>query len=701
MPRAAISIGAILAVFILALGWMYYAIASAGAYQHDVGAALALRARLLRVQIDEESGLRGYLSTGRRSFLEPYTSGLRSFPRAFADLGDVVRKIGLWSALGGTIAEERALNERWLREAAQPLLSDPARADRPFRESRGKGLVDRFRVADLRVYQTLERTAGDSDDALRLLLRRIIVVAYLVALTITVLIVVMAQRQQQLERDVQLLEESRVLADNTPSIVFAADGEGRLTFLSRRWEEDTGRLAAESLGNRWVDAVHPDDRGEMDRAGREAMRSGSEFVYEFRLRGRDGEYHWYLARSSPLRDQRRRLTRWFGTATNIDEMKRAAEREAFLADAGRLLASSLDAEEVLRTTARIPVPFLADSARVELTATAQHDERSGLRAAHVIRTGHSQLDDSGSTLIVPLRARGRTIGVVTLSRGALRRRYSAPDVALAEEFARRGAMAYGNALVHETERREAARNVYLVERLQELFIPSGLPVVEGLAFDAVYQPAEEQALVGGDWYDALFLSDDRLLFAIGDVAGHGIEAAVTMGRCRQSIVTLAANARDPAEILVGVNRAMRLQESMVTALVGMIDLSTNEVTYACAGHPPPVLVDAQGSARQLAPGGIVLGVSDDASYETVTIPDMAGSALVLYTDGLVEFERDIATAERRLLRVVSGALTFGSGSPAAEIMERMLGDATGTDDIAVLCITFSASPVPQQVPIVQ
>lgn len=671
------------------MGWMYVALAAANGYQRDIGVAHALRAHVLRLQLDQESGLRGYLSTGRRSFLGPYAASAKAFSRTLADLGRVIERIGLRGSLGDTIRAEGSLHDRWSREVAQPLLRDPQRHDRPSIESRGKGLVDRLRVADLRIYQSLLRAAATSDNELRLLLGRIIVIASVLALVVAAFVLALTQRQRELERDVQLLEESRALADSTPSIVFAADAEGRVTFFSRRWEEDTGRPAAESLGMRWTEAVHPDDREATNRAGREAVRSGTEFVGEFRLLGRDGVYRWYLARSSPLHDQRRRVTKWFGTATNIDEVKRAAERETFLAEAGRVLASSLDAQDTLRNVARISVPFLADAAHVDLAETAAQGEEVDRIAAEVIRTGGLQLDaGSQSTLVVPLRTRGRTLGAVTFSFGASGRRYSKADVSLAEEFARRAAIAYGNALLYETERREAARNVYVVERLQELFVPSSLPVAEGLRFDAVYQPAEEEALVGGDWYDAFLLSDDRVLFAIGDVAGHGIQAAVTMGRCRQSIVTMAANTSDPAEILSGVNRVMRLQESMVTALVGIIDVRTSGITYASAGHPPPVLVDAQGSTRSLETGGIVLGVLDEARYEPVRISDLAGSSLVLYTDGLVEFGRDLAIAEERLLRVVSSVVGSGSPSVAADVMSGMIGEAKGADDIAVLCITF-------------
>jgi PAS domain S-box-containing protein len=699
MPRSALTIGAVFTVFALAMGWMYVALASANGYQRDIGLAQALRAHVLRLQLDQESGLRGYLSTGRRSFLGPYAASAKAFSPTLADLGRVIERIGLRDSLGDTVRTEGSLHDRWSSEVAKPLLRDPQRRDRPSIESRGKGLVDRLRVADLRIYQSLLRAAATSDDELRLLLGRIIVVAYVLALIVAAFVLALTQRQRELERDVQLLEESRALADSTPSIFFAADAEGRVTFFSRRWEDETGRAAAESLGIRWTQAVHPDDRVAAEGAWGAAVRSGTEFVNEFRLLGRDGVYRWYLVRSSPLHDQRRRVTKWFGTATNIDEMKRTAERETFLAEAGRVLASSLDAQDTLRNAARISVPFLADDARISLAERAVQDGDVDQIAAEVIRTGRSQLDAaSGSTLVVPLRTRGRTLGAATFSFAGSGRRYSESDVALAEEFARRAAIAYGNALLYETERREAARNVYVVERLQELFVPSGLPLAEGLSFDAVYQPAEEEALVGGDWYDAFPLSDDLLLFAIGDVAGHGIQAAVTMGRCRQSIVTMAANTSDPAEILSGVNRVMRLQESIVTALVGIIDLRTNEVTYASAGHPPPMLVNAQGSARSLETGGIVLGVLDEARYEPVRIYDLTGSSLVLYTDGLVEFGRDLATAEERLLHVVSRVVGSRSPSVAADVMSAMLGDSKGADDIAVLCITFVGSPVAARMP---
>jgi serine phosphatase RsbU (regulator of sigma subunit)/anti-sigma regulatory factor (Ser/Thr protein kinase) len=226
-----------------------------------------------------------------------------------------------------------------------------------------------------------------------------------------------------------------------------------------------------------------------------------------------------------------------------------------------------------------------------------------------------------------------------------------------------------------------------VDVLQHAYIPRALPVNPHLRFDALYVPADDEARVGGDWYDVFALDDGRLVFSVGDVAGHGVDAAVTMGIVRQAILIAATGAADPSEILVTVNRSLLVQRLTVTAaIVGIYDPQMREIRYACAGHPPPIFVDATG-ARTLPFGGIPLGVEPVASYAIETVQLDLDTALILYTDGLIEHDRDVVTGTKRLIDTVR-RLQSPADEPhnwATLIADAVLAGAAD-DDLAILTI---------------
>ncbi len=225
--------------------------------------------------------------------------------------------------------------------------------------------------------------------------------------------------------------------------------------------------------------------------------------------------------------------------------------------------------------------------------------------------------------------------------------------------------------------------------LQESFLVESLPYVPNLSFDALYAPALEQARVGGDWYGAFALPDGRVYFSMGDVAGHGVAAAVLMARVRQTILSMAMHERDPSVILTHVNEVLRLRsETMVTALCGFIVPQTLEMSYASAGHPPPLLVTPHGGAVYLPKSGAPLGVTIDPGARTFVRRASPGSALVLYTDGITEFDCDIVRGEQRLRAVAEAVTKEGCEHPAEAIVRRTLSGAMQRDDIAVLVVRF-------------
>ncbi|MDP9111799.1 MAG: SpoIIE family protein phosphatase [Candidatus Eremiobacteraeota bacterium] len=231
---------------------------------------------------------------------------------------------------------------------------------------------------------------------------------------------------------------------------------------------------------------------------------------------------------------------------------------------------------------------------------------------------------------------------------------------------------------------ELERTQQAVDVLHEAFIPRKLPQTPFVRFDATYLPAESAAQVGGDWYDAFALDDGTVIFSIGDVAGHGLEAAVAMANIRQAVFGASVNSADPATVLGKVNRIALLQRSlMASAIVGFI--SNGRVRFSSAGHPPAVLADRAG-ARLLPHGGLPLGVDDDAKYENVEFTPAVGNVLILYTDGLTEASRHLDESEQLLLEVSQKVAK--TEMTALELRDEVLGGSGATDDIAIMILRF-------------
>jgi PAS domain S-box-containing protein len=230
---------------------------------------------------------------------------------------------------------------------------------------------------------------------------------------------------------------------------------------------------------------------------------------------------------------------------------------------------------------------------------------------------------------------------------------------------------YGTVVDIEAQKRALERTKRVAETLQEAFLPQALPQRVNLRIDANYVSAEEDALVGGDWYDAFELPGGAIAFSIGDVAGHGLPASLAVGKLRQTIFTLAQRNGDPAEILIEADRILRVQEpgTYVTALVGIVAADGSAIRYATAGHPPP-LVAHRGDepAAEQPTGGPPLGVADDLQLTTHHVGIERDMVFAVYTDGLTEFDRDAIAGEARL----RAALSTLVGDTTAEHPARMV-----------------------------
>ncbi|HEY6234279.1 MAG TPA: PP2C family protein-serine/threonine phosphatase [Candidatus Elarobacter sp.] len=229
----------------------------------------------------------------------------------------------------------------------------------------------------------------------------------------------------------------------------------------------------------------------------------------------------------------------------------------------------------------------------------------------------------------------------------------------------------------------------LTTELQKAFLQQPLPAISNMGFSATYLPAAAQSLVGGDWYDAFELPHGRVMFSLGDVAGHGIEAAVTMTRARQSIIAAALQDSDPGSVLARANEMLLMQDTkFATAICGYIDPGTLEVTYATAGHPPAIFVDQSGAARLLPYDGLPLGVEHGASYPTFKLTAEHDSLLVLYTDGLLEYDRDLIEGERRMVEAARNIAVQRLSNPAGAIEDAIFKNRKPVDDVAILTIAF-------------
>jgi serine phosphatase RsbU (regulator of sigma subunit)/anti-sigma regulatory factor (Ser/Thr protein kinase) len=237
------------------------------------------------------------------------------------------------------------------------------------------------------------------------------------------------------------------------------------------------------------------------------------------------------------------------------------------------------------------------------------------------------------------------------------------------------------------------RTAHVATRFQEAALPETLPNARGFRFDAYYRPASKDSGIGGDWYDAMRMSDGRIILSIGDVGGNGLAAAIIMVTIRQVIRGVAYIHADPILILDAAGKALRAEhpDLYVSAFVGVIDPIAMTLTYASAGHPPALLRYPNGSVEELNDDGVLLGirVPGERTAQSTAIP--AGSVLVLYTDGLIEGTADIIAGTTKLRDVVADRAVISKHDVARAIYEEIITEGA-QDDVAILVIEVLPSP---------
>ncbi|MEV4292424.1 SpoIIE family protein phosphatase [Nonomuraea bangladeshensis] len=371
-----------------------------------------------------------------------------------------------------------------------------------------------------------------------------------------------------------------------------------------------------------------------------------------------------------------------GASASMSEL----DRLALLAETTTTLTASLEVEETLRQLVRLTVPLLADWAVVDLLtedhgvsrAVVAHHENGvvihredlqgpmppvpeespmplsralrGVTATLVGPETYQGTPDSRiavaqrklfratgmhSACIAPIRGVREVVGALTLGRADQPGAFTTADLLLVEDIARRAGLALDNARLYERQRRVA-------ETMQRHLLPQ-LPVVPGVQMTARYVPAPHASQVGGDWYDAFHLPGGGTALVIGDVVGHDLDAAAGMAQICNMLRAYAGAQRElPSTILDRLDRAVMRMAQVTMATVVLAHLEHTDdgrwlVRWANAGHPPPLLVEGDGRTRLLEAGhGPLLGTGLRPARADAEIELPPGSALLFYTDGLVE-----------------------------------------------------------------
>ncbi|HTJ24958.1 MAG TPA: SpoIIE family protein phosphatase [Candidatus Limnocylindria bacterium] len=508
------------------------------------------------------------------------------------------------------------------------------------------------------------------------------------------------------------------LTNVVPQLIFTAGAQGDLEYVNDRWSAYTGQDLDQTRVAGWRGVFHPDHDMLLRDRWLHALRTGEAFSAECRIRETSGRYRWFLVNVAPVRGRHDETMAWIGTCTDIDSQKRLEEREAFLARAGERLGASLDVNATVAGIKALVVPRLADRCWISLVDDEGGYALSGIGssdvaeelemrrwigsplppAAHdavaeIVRHGEPIVADervrfpdawlcrgeSCATMVVPLVNGDLAVGALAIARDD--RPYDADDVGVVREFARRAALSLRHARLYLRERTTA-------DALQRAMLPAQLPLLADVRFSASYSAASESQRVGGDFYDAFELPDGRVALTIGDVTGHGLEAAVIMGEIRQALRAASFERAEPSLIL---DRASRLlvasgRTVFVTAIFGVFDPVSGRFSYATAGHPPPIL-EQTGILERLPSTGLPIGLRDGEGVDFGRQLH-APCTLVLYTDGLLEFGRDIEEGERRIDAAMRELAHEQTEHLAAALMKAVLADDEATDDIAILTVSI-------------
>ncbi|MEU6890053.1 SpoIIE family protein phosphatase [Streptomyces viridosporus] len=551
-----------------------------------------------------------------------------------------------------------------------------------------------------------------------------------------------ARQVEQLEFDHAILE---ALFKQAPISITVVDTDLRFRAVNAVALRDLA-LPAERIIGRRTNEVAPGIAFRTAEERLRRVRDTGEPAIDFQVRGwlADSEREGVWSTSSfRLTDSAGRILGMCQTLVDITEGYRAQQRLELLTEAGARIGSTLDVVRTAQELADVAVPGLADFAVVDLLeATVRGEEpapgpvegpaslrRSGFRSVRAgepeadcavgepvvfpsgtpqdrcLAGGRSELirklDADGqsafdpriaekmrasgthSVMVVPLRARGVTLGVAVFARHRDSVPYDEGALALAEDLCSRAAVCIDNARRYTREHTTALA-------LQRSLLPHVLPDHPAVQTAYRYQPAAAHASAGGDWFDVLPLSGARVALLVGDVTGHGLHAAAIMGRLRTAVHTLAELDLDPDEVLTHLDDlVVRLAQEDpdcqgASCLYAVYDPISCLCTFARAGHPPPALVRPDGAVELLdaIPPGPPLGLGG-MPFETIEYELAEDSVLALYTDGLIQAPgRDVDVGMDRLADAL-----VGPGRPLEQLGDAVMSALVAEhrfDDVALL-----------------
>ncbi|WP_405954350.1 SpoIIE family protein phosphatase [Streptomyces phaeochromogenes] len=524
------------------------------------------------------------------------------------------------------------------------------------------------------------------------------------------------------------------LASHSPIGIAIVDADLRYVWSNAALEQFGGGPAHQRIGKRLADIQPGLNAQALEAVMRQVLETGEAVVgYEHvgTVRSAPHRDTAHAMSFTRLDDDHGNPIGVYYTVVDVTERYRARQRLTLLDQAGKRLGRTLDVMRTAQELADVAVPGLADFVTVDLLETVLEGGEpvagplSGTDAMPLRRAGHQSVNEgvpeavveigevaaylpeappiralTGGTswieerldplapewatgiagdraatfldlglhtaMIVPVRARGTMLGITTFFRRHRQDPFDQDDLGLAEEFVGRAALCLDNARRY-TRERDAA----LV--LQRHLLPHRLPEQDAMEVAACYRPADELTGLGGDWFDVIPLSGARVALVVGDVVGHGIEAAAAMGRLRAAVQTLADLDLPPEEVLAHLDdlvdragyeddteaapRADGVRAKGASCLYAVYDPVGGRCSMAAAGHGLPAIVAPDGTVDfpELPPGP-ALGVSGPP-FESVELPLAEGSVLALCTDGLLAAEgpapqRDAAADRERLRRVL-------------------------------------------------
>jgi PAS domain S-box-containing protein len=506
--------------------------------------------------------------------------------------------------------------------------------------------------------------------------------------------------------------------ENLAEAVIVHDGSGNLLYSNPAAGEQTGFAELSDLTAGKPDALAPryEIRDEYRRPisptalpRLRLLRGESPDPFVFNLFDKEsGREWWRLEKSTAIRGPSGDVLYAVTTVQDVTAVKQEEFAQRLLADTAEAVVSAADYVAALNALARAVVPQLADwcsidvpgaEGRIEQIAVSEEDPAlleldRRLRQGFEVRPGLTlAMDDvlraskpltaqlpaeptPGWVLLKPIRAGDAAIGVMTLVNRVGRRAFSVPDIRLARAVADRAGVAILNA-------RLASERAEIAETLQRELMPPVLPEVDGWSMAAMYRPAGAQIRAGGDFYD-VFEAREGWTLVVGDVEGHGAEAAAMTAMVRHTIRTAARFDGDVIAALEMLNSELRDRDRVRLCSVVCVSFGPGEeATVISAGHPLPLLVSS-GRVREVGLPGSLLGALEEPQWSPVRFVVNEGEELIVYTDGVVEARSNGGRFGRERL----GALLGRIATPGETVqrVEDALSEFAETlqDDAAML-----------------